>query len=168
MSQTNRRIPSWVLPAGLAALVVALVAIALLRGPAVLDPDTPEGTVQEYLTAISEERWDDAIEILHEDWQGECEGPDLASHVHEDFTAQLGDQTGFGSAGFGVGPEGQDVPPVPDDATRVEVTLDHGDSGSLGSGWRELTVFELVDGEGFWWLVGDPWPYFVWSCRGSQ
>jgi hypothetical protein len=27
-------------------------------------------------------------------------------------------------------------------------------------------MFELLDDDDFWWIVGDPWPYFTWECRG--
>lgn len=170
MSDTNSRIPGWLLPAGLAVLVVGLVAVALLRGPTDLDPDTPEGTVQEYLLAISEERWDDAIEVLHEDWRGECDGRDLASNSRQDFTAELGNRTGFNDGGRGsldVDPAAFDGPPptIPDETTVIEVTIHYNDGGGLGPGWSESVFFELVDQDDFWWLVDDPWPHFVWSCQ---
>ncbi len=169
MTPPDRRIPGWALPVGLAVLVIALVTIALARDPVSYDPGTPEGTVQEYLLAISEERWDEAIEIVHEDWRGSCEGSDLAMNVHDEFTARLGDQTGGlgASSGFSSSPDGLTGPTVPEGATSVEVTLEHGDTGGLGSGWTELTVFEMIEEEGFWWVVGDPWPYFAWTCRGG-
>lgn len=172
MSDSQTRIPGWLLPAGLAVLVVALVAIALLRGPTVLDPDTPEGTVQEYLLSISEERWDDAVDVIHEDWRGECDGRDLASNARQDFTAELGNQTGFGGASsvretFRPDPEGAGEPPptIPDETTTVEVTIHYNEDPGLGPGWNESVFFELVDQDDFWWLVDDPWPYFVWSCQ---
>ncbi|HSM00862.1 MAG TPA: hypothetical protein VK960_00265 [Acidimicrobiia bacterium] len=162
------QIPGWALPAGLGVLVVALVTLALTRGPVSFDPDTPEGTVQEYLTAISEERWDDAIEVFHEDWRGECEGSDLAASAPDRFTAELGsDRSGerIVEETFGPVPPGEDSQvTVPEDVTRVAVTIRHNETGALGTGWSENATFQLVDEEGFWWLVGEPWPYFTWSC----
>lgn len=165
MSPADRKLPGWLLPVGLAVGVALLVAIALLRGPVELDPDSPEGTVQEYLVAISEERWDDAIEILHEEWRGNCTGGDVRSMTPGDFTAAMGAADGFG--GFAAREPFEQVgdgPPPPEPEEKVEVTIRHNDGG-LGSGWDEYVVFELVDEDDFWWLAGDPWPYFVWSCR---
>ncbi|MGH3649896.1 MAG: hypothetical protein ACRDU9_04235 [Acidimicrobiia bacterium] len=154
------------MPIGLTVLVGGLVAIALLRGPVELDPDTPEGTVQEYLTAISEERWEDAVAVIHPDWLGACEAVDISRVASTDFSAKLGTD-GFGG-GFveerfveiGGGEE-----PLPVADTHVEVTIIHSDQGGPGSSWDEFTTFDLVDDDDFWWLVNDPWPYFVWSCR---
>lgn len=170
MSEGPRRLPTWLLPVGLVVLVVGLVTIALTRGPVELDPDSPEGTVQEYLRAIDQERWDEAVEVIHADYRGECEGEDLAAFAQGDFSAELGAPDG--ATGFGVGfpeedftDEGGVEPPPGSDAT-VEVTIRHQDTGGLGGGWDEYVLFELTDTDDFWWIVNDPWPYFVWNCRG--
>lgn len=169
MSDRARSSSDWLLPVGLALLVIALVAIALTRGPVELDPDTPEGTVQEYLVAIDEERWDDAAELIHPDWLGACEGDDLARFSQGEFSAELGAPSAFG----GVVREefvaiGEDEPePLPAPDTSVEVTIRHNDSGGgvLTNSWNEYVIFELQDDGEFWWLVNDPWPYFIWNCR---
>lgn len=162
------QIPGWVIPAGLGVLVVALVVIALARGPVSLDPDTPEGTVQEYLMAISEERWDDAIEIFHEDWRGECEGSDLAAVAPDNFTAEQGTDRGDGrfveEDFVPVPPDGEPGPTVPEDVTRVNVTIRRNETGALGTGWSENVTFQLMEEDGFWWIIGEPWPHFTWSC----
>jgi len=164
------QIPGWVLPAGLGVLVVALVAIALMRGPVSYDPDTPEGTVQEYLMAISEERWDDAVEIFHEDWRGECEGSDLAAAAPDTFTAELGSDRSDGlEENFTLVPPGDDrQPTVPEDVTRVDVTIRRNETGALGTGWSENVTFQLVEENAFWWIIGEPWPYFTWSCGAGR
>jgi hypothetical protein len=153
------------MPLGLTALVGGLVVIALVRGPVELEPDTPEGTIQEYLLAISDERWEDAVSVIHPDWLGACGADDISRVASIDFSATLG------SDGFGGGmveerfveiAPGEELP-VAD--THVEVTIIHSDQGGLGSNWNEYTTFDLVDDEDFWWLVNDPWPYFLWSCR---
>jgi hypothetical protein len=170
MSEGPRRVPGWLLPVGLAVMVVSLVTIALARGPVDLDPDSPEGTVQEYLRAIDQERWDDAVEVIHADWRGKCAGEDLAAFAQGDFSAELGAPDGMGGFGVGLGREpmpveaGAEPPPGAD--TTVEVTIRHQDAGGLGGGWDEYVVFELTDTDDFWWIVNDPWPYFVWNCRG--
>ncbi len=166
MTVAQRELPGWVMPAGLALLVSVLVTIALLRGPATFDPDTPEGAVQEYLVAVSEKRWDDALEVVHEDWRRSCQGSDLGSFDPGTFSAELGSGAGM----FGgrmveeafVDIEGGTSPTTPEETTLVEVTIQHGGPG----GWNEHVTFELGRDGGFWWLIGDPWPYFAWSCQG--
>ncbi|MGB8360369.1 MAG: hypothetical protein WCE80_03120, partial [Acidimicrobiia bacterium] len=109
---------SWLLPAGLFALVATLVVIALARGPVVLDPDTPEGTVQEYLQAIRDERWEDAIAVIHADWLGSCEASDLQGWTDTDFTATLGTDAGLGvvtSERFTEIGSDQPLPTLPED-----------------------------------------------------
>lgn len=169
MTSAQRRLPGWLLPAGIGLVVVTLVAVALLRGPVTLEPDSPEGTVQEYLVAINEERWDDAIEVVHDDWRGACEGTDLRAHTDSDFTAELGNgQNGFGGAGersmrAPAEPDAEE-PTIPEDRSEVEVTINHNPGRGIGGGWNEHVVFELIDDGEFWWLVNDPWPYFTWDC----
>ena len=157
------------MPLGLTALVVGMVVIALVRGPTQLDPDSPEGTVQEYLVAVSEERWEDAVAVIHPRWLGACDGADLASFSPPtDFSARLGRDSGQGGSfverGFEVvdPPVGED--PLPAGDTVVEVTISRQDSG-FGDGFDEFVEFQLVEEDDFWWLANDPWPYFVWSCR---
>jgi hypothetical protein len=135
--------------------------------------------VQEYLVAISEERWEDAVAVIHPDWLGQCGADDLSPFATTDFTAELGTSDGFGG-GFGGGFVGGFVEqrfdeveavagdePLPEADTTVEVTINHDDVGGLASGWSEYVVFEMTDEDDFWWISGDPWPYFVWNCRGS-
>jgi len=168
----SRPIPGWMIATGLGVLVVGLVAVAMLRGPAELDPDSPEGTVQEYLMSLDDERWEDALGVLHPAWRGECQANDLmAMHVSE-FTAELGTAssgsrdelivTDFRSeAGENTEKEGT----LPFGTRFIDVTIHHLGEGGLGSTWSEPVTFELVDEDDFWWIVGDPWPYFTWNCR---
>jgi hypothetical protein len=171
VTTTERRLSSWLLPVGLAVVVIGLVAIALTRGPVSLDPDTPEGTVQEYLQAIHDRRWDDAIEVIHDDWKGQCQGFNLEAFAPNDFSAALGDPSGLG--GFevrenfeAIPPDGSTMPTIPDDAARVDVTIDRREGGGFASSWQEHVTFELAFDGDFWWIVGDPWPYFIFNCLG--
>lgn len=165
MSETETRgWKGWLLPAGLVLGVAVLVTIALARGPAELNPDSPEGTVQEYLVALEEERWEDAIEVIHPQWRGSCEAEDLAAFPPGEFSAELGHEDEF-AGGFSSGGDigiGQDLPAAD---TTVNVTIQRGSIGPIGGGWSEFVIFELVDEDDFWWITGDPWPYFVWSCQ---
>ena len=170
MTPVRSRLPGWLLPVGLAVVVVALVTIALTRGPVTLDPDSPEGTVQEYLLAISETRWDDAVAVIHDDWRGSCQGFELQRFAPGDFSAELGSPNGFGGVEvreeFGVtGEDGEPGLTIPANSTQVDVTINHHDDGGLGaSTWQEYVTFEVTFDGDFWWIVGDPWPYFLFSC----
>lgn len=168
MEQQRQAVGGWLIPVGLAVLVVGMVAIALVRGPVQLDPDSPEGTVQEYLTAINDERWDDAVAVIHPRWLGACEGADLEIFSPPtDFSARLGrDPNQFEMIDRGFEkvepPPGEE--PLPVGETTVEVTITRQDA-EFGGGWDEYVLFELLEEDDFWWLTNDPWPYFVWSCR---
>lgn len=168
MSDERRSARFWLLPAGLFALVVVLVVVALSRGPITLDPETPEGTVQEYLQAINDQRWEDAIAVIHPEWLGSCEAADLEQWADPDFTATLGTNDGFGGVveeRFAEIAPGGAAGPLPEATEVVEVTISHTSGAGLGSSWDEYVAFELIDDDGFWWLGNDPWPYFVWNCR---
>lgn len=161
----SRSVPGWALPVGLGVVVVALVAIALLRGPLELDVDTPEGTVQAYLVALDEKRWDDAVEIIHPQWRGKCTGESIQTFFVDDFTADLDDGSNRGEFFPEATAEFEaDVGDLPGGTEFVGVVIHHSDQ--FGSSWDEPVQFELLDDDDFWWIVGQPWPYFIWECRG--
>jgi hypothetical protein len=171
MMPTERRLPGWLLPVALGVIVVVLVTIALTRGPVSLDPDSPEGTVQEYLLAISESRWDDAVAVIHDDWRGSCQGFDLQAFAPGDFSAELGSADSFGGVPVredfpAIGEDGEPGPTIPENVTRVDVTINHHDGGGFGNTWQEQVGFEVTFDGDFWWIVGDPWPHFIFSCPG--
>lgn len=159
----------WGIPVGIAVVVAILVVVALVRDPVALDPDSPEGTVQEYLQAVSEERWEDALAVLDPERFAECSVSDIASSAPgQPFTASL--QEGDAPQGGRFEEVPSDDEPTasttpPDEERIVEVTLRFGDTGPLGSGWTTHEVFEMVSRDGFWWISNDPWPYFGWRCR---
>lgn len=156
---------NWVVPTGFVIGVVALSAIALLREPAQFDSSTPEGTVQEYLQAISDEDYDRAFEVLHQESFDGCDGQDIARSAPSDFrSASLRSEgSGFNEVHFE--PEFTGSREFIDPEVWVEVIIQRGDGGGLfGGGWDEWASIGLIDDDGFWWIVGDPWPHFVWSC----
>lgn len=145
--------PKWLLPVVIGGVVVALASIALLREQVLLDPTTPEGTVQEYLQAISDEDFDRAFETLDpESFEG-CTPSDIQrSGWDENFTASL--------------PETSE-PPV-GERIFVDVTMHFGGGGPFNGGWDSFETFVLVSNDGFWWITEDPWPYFRWNCAGGD
>ena len=142
-------IRGWLVPIGVAVLIIGLVAIALVREPALLDPDTPEGTVQIYLQAISDGDFEGAFEVLDPEFYEGCDASSLATHRQEVFTARIEDN-------------GQ---PVSGDTAFVGVSMTFGDGGAFGSQWTTEEVFTVVSHDGSWSITGeDVWPYFAWDC----
>ena len=137
---------SWALPTLAIVGVMALVAIALLRGPTTFDATTPEGAVQEYLQAISRADWEAAFAILDPETFERCEPSDIAAAGQQTFTAAHESTEELGAN------------------TLVAVTLRFGDGGMFGSGYEQYEQFTLIDLDGFWYITQDPWPYFTWSC----
>lgn len=143
--------PKWLWPVVIGGFVIALVIVALVREPIQLDPTTPEGTVQEYLQAISDGDFEAALEALDPESFENCTAADLQRSVwQEDFTASLPSEPGDPSGGRAF----------------VEVTMRFGSGGPvLGGGWDTQETFVLVEHDGFWWITEDPWPYFGFECR---
>ena len=141
----------WLIPGLIAGCVLVLVIIALARDPVQYDASTPEGVVQRYLQAVSDEDYETAFIYLDPDFYAECNPSDLATHSPEPFGASLGETFTTGSA----------------DAV-VEVTLRFGaGEGPFGSSWTTYESFHLVGSNDSWWITDDAWPYFSWDCGGD-
>lgn len=141
---------TWWLVGGAFVTIGVLLAIALAREPVELDPNTPEGTVQNYLQAISDEDYEGAFNLVHPDWTQGCTAADVAASVPtEPFSATLGNAETDGNTAF------------------VRVTIRQGVSGpgpfEPGFGSFE-EFFELENEIGQWLITGYPWPYFDWRC----
>lgn len=158
----------WLWPLGIGLTVVALVIVALVREPVQLDPSTPEGTVQEYLQAISDEDYNKAFELLDPEGFEGCTTSDLARSAPRDsFTATMG-FSGDAERGFErFGPVDEDGRPPSRELVSVDVTLRF-DTGDVFSGsWDQYETFFLISENGSWWITDDPnpWPYFTWDCQ---
>lgn len=131
-------------------LVAVLVFIALAREPVLLDPNTPEGVVQRYLQALSDDDYELAFNYLDPEYYEGCDSTALArSAPDEPFTASIEDDEKTSS----------DRPLVP-------VTLRFGTGGGpFDSGWTTYEQFELVSVGGTWLITNEAWPYFGWDCR---
>ena len=119
------------------------------REPAQLDPNTPEGTVQVYLQALSDGDYEGAFAVLDPEFYEGCDAGSLATYRQEGFTARIEDRER----------------PTDTDETFVGVTMTFGDGGAFGSQWTNYQSFSVVRHDGSWWITGeDVWPYFAWDC----
>ncbi len=147
MTETTPRVlPQWIVPAALAALVVVLGSVALIRGDGNPDPTTPEGALRLYLQGLVDHDWEQSYAFLDPlDFQG-CEASDLSQAFVEDFTA-MHRETNLHS----------------EDSATIVMSLQFGSGGFFGGGSSEFH-FDMVRRDGFWYVAGDPWPNFRWSC----
>ena len=139
----------WLVPVGAAVLIVALVAVVLVREPAQFDPSTPEGTVQEYLQAISDGDYERAFAVLDPEFYEGCDPSSLAIYCQDNFTARI---------------EGGRKPDDSDTAF-VRVSMTFRDGGPFGSQWTDHQSFTVIRQDDSWRITGeDVWPYFAWDC----
>lgn len=127
-----------------AAIAVIAIAVAILsaaKSPAELDPSSPEGVVQQYLTAVFDHRNDDAADFL--DPAGNCAADDLDR--------------------FGVAPNARvDLVKAESttDSARVTIAIEYSSGDPFGGGWSEEKTLRLVKSDGAWKLTGIPWPMY--------
>ena len=146
---SQRKWPSWAGPALLGGLIIILAIVALIREPVELDPDTPEGIVQQYLQAVSNEDYELAIGFLDPDLYQDCEGSDLERYGPEQFTATIDDTNVSTTSRH----------------SEVTVSMEFGSGGPFGGGWSSQEVFRLTASEGSWFITDEPWPYIFWECK---
>lgn len=129
-----------------AGLVVALAIVAALvsgaREPADLDPATPEGTVQLFVTAVFDGDEDAAAAYLSPDLRCEPPFPDLYLPQGARLEVIRTERDGASAA--------------------VVVDVIERSGGLVPQEWTHRERYELIaDGES-WLVTGDPWP--VYSC----
>lgn len=134
----------WVL-AGLAASALLVGAVVgALRGPADLDPDSPEGVVQAYLQAVLEEDYAEATGYFAAETADRCGSEAFADEWLDDWqTADL----------EGVGMRGEEA----------QVTVRFRSPSAppsvpAHSGYGMSQTFTLVEEGGAWRLTETPWP----------
>lgn len=133
----------WVLGGLVAVVLVAGAVAGALRGPARLDPDSPEGAVQGYLEAVLDEDYELAAGYFSQDLARECSASDFRdAFVDESLTVTLDDvRLGDGRA---------DV--------RVRFRAMAGDAPLGAPDYSYEENFTVVDEGGAWRLHEEPWP----------
>ena len=136
---------------GLVAVAVAAVVFALMRPATTWDINTPQGTVQAYLSAVVHGDREKGARYL--DPRSPCDVRDL-------------DQVDGGSL-RGVDRVDLAATTVEGDVARVEVTVAYTGGGPVGPGVTEDHTFRLTrtTAGGTWLIAGTPWPLY--SCGGG-
>lgn len=141
----QRRRTRSLLPWVVGGIVVAIIALGglagALRGPADIQPDSPEGVVQAYLRAVLARDHADAAGYLTDDTARRCPASAFRqAWVPDDVTADL-----------------EQVSVTGGDA-RVRVRL-RTPAGPLPLDSESSTeLFLLAREDGAWRLTGEPWP----------
>ncbi len=136
---------------GIAAVSLIVIVIAALTDePITLDPDTPEGVVQAYVTAVADGDWAEAQSFFTADLAERCTVSDMASGRMDDVARVSIDD---------VSVSGQQA------VVDVTVTHSSADDPLSTSTWDEGVTFVLTD-EGGWVFDEISWPYF--PCRWDE
>ncbi len=141
----GRRVPGWVLPVVGVAAVGVLVVIGLNREPEQFDPDTPEGTVQSYIAALTTGDFDAAASYWSDD--GCIPESNEPTEGAPDISAAL------------VSVEEND-----DEATVVIGITDNAVDPVDGI-YQHEEWFSLVLEDGEWRISQPAWPYYDQRCN---
>lgn len=143
--EDERRIPGWSWPLIGVVAVVTLVLIGLNRGPAALDPDTPEGTVQAYIGALVEGDFEAAADFWAD--QGCTPSSTIPTRGAPDVSVSL------------VSVDGNDV------QANVVVRISENSEEPLGGLYEYEEWFTLVRQDGAWRVRQPSWPYYDLVCE---
>ncbi len=145
--EEDRKLPVWVLPALGVAVVVALVVFGLNRPPVELDPDSPEGVVQQYLDALGRGDFDTAASF----WATTgCTPESVIPTMPIDVSAAL-----------------EDVDESGQQAT-VIVRIGESDTDPLDGPYEHQEWFGLVNEDGSWRIEQPSWPYYDQVCEETS
>jgi hypothetical protein len=140
---------------GVVALLVVAGILNATRATTVLDPTTPEGVVQLFVTEILDGNEREARQYLSDELREECETEFFFSGRYGEFTTVALVETSFYDDG---------------DGAEVEVTVTEGSYGLLDSYSYSHEGFYSYSHEGFqlertgtgWLITNGTWPW--WGC----
>ncbi len=122
--------------------VVALIAVlAVNEDTQQLDATTPEGTVQQYLQAVTARDFDAAITYLATDTDCKIEDFDQA-YIQDSIRISLSDST------------------ITGDSASVKVNIENSSGDPFGGSYKESQAFRLTKTENGWKIAGIPWPTY--------
>ena len=140
----------WMIGSGVAlgVLLIAAIAVAMMRDAVILSEGSPERAVQLYLTAISEEDFQAAQATLSSELKERCSLEELYSRS---FARENLDDSRVA----------HDVTNFVDDKAIVvfEVTQSSGGGPFDLNEWTHDEHYTLVREDGEWRILASPWPY---------
>jgi hypothetical protein len=127
--------------------VVSLIAVLALREPvAQLDKNTPEGAVQQYLGAVTDRDFNQAITFLAADSKCTVEDFDRA-YIQDSIRIALSETS------------------TTEATAVVTVSIQNSNGDPFGGTYTENQNFRLVKTDAGWKITGIPWPTY--ECGGE-
>lgn len=123
------------------AIVALIVVLASRQSTTQLDQGTPEATVQQYLQAVSDRNFDQALEFLSEDSKCTVEDFDRA-YIQESLRIGLTESS------------------ANQETAVVTVSIQSSNGDPFGGTYTEERNFRLVNSDGEWKITGTPWPNY--------
>ena len=128
------------------AIVAVIVVLSVNEPVAQLDKDSPEGTVQQYLGAITDKDFSQAMDYLASD--SKCTIQDFErAYIQDSLRIGLSDLT------------------TTADSASVTVKIDTSSGDPFDGGYSETQTFTLTKEESGWKVTGIPWPTY--ECGGE-
>lgn len=127
--------------------IVALIAVLAVQDTTQqLDATTPEGTVQQYLQAVTTRDFDTALTYLAADTKCKIEDFDQA-YIQDSIRISLSDSS------------------ITGDSASVKVNVENSSGDPFGGSYKESQAFRLTKSSGGWKIAGIPWPTY--QCGGE-
>lgn len=123
------------------AIVALIVVLASRQSTTQLDQGTPEAAVQQYLQAVSDRNFDQALEFLSEDSKCTVEDFDRA-YIQESLRIGLTETS------------------TNQETAVVTVSIQSSNGDPFGGTYTEERNFRLVNSDGEWKITGTPWPNY--------
>lgn len=128
------------------AIVAVIVVLSVNEPVAQLDKDSPEGTVQQYLGAITDKDFSQAMDYLASD--SKCTIQDFErAYIQDSLRIGLSDLT------------------TTADSASVTVKIETSSGDPFGGGYSETQTFTLTKEKSGWKVTGIPWPTY--ECGGE-
>ena len=128
------------------AIVAVIVVLSVNEPVAQLDKDSPEGTVQQYLGAITDKDFSQAMDYLESD--SKCTIQDFErAYIQDSLRIGLSDLT------------------TTADSASVTVKIETSSGDPFGGSYSETQTFTLTKEESGWKVTGIPWPTY--ECGGE-
>ena len=128
------------------AIVALIVVLAVKEPTADLDEGSPEGAVQQYLTAITKKDFNQAMDYLASDSKCTIQDFDRA-YIQDSLRIALSDTTSTATT------------------ASVTVKIETSSGDPFGGSYSETQTINLTKEESGWKVTGIPWPTY--ECGGE-